>query len=57
MSKNWIYSKTIWLAAFQLAAGFTLVFMTQYPEIGWILTVKSLIDVVLRFLTDRPLSR
>ena len=54
MSKSWLHSKTIWLAAVQLAVGFTLVFTTQYPEVGWIVTLKSLLDVLLRFLTDKP---
>lgn len=53
--KNWWQSKTIWLAAIQLAVGFTLVFQTQYPELGWIVTLKSLLDVLLRFLTDKPI--
>lgn len=55
MNKKWFESKTIWLAAVQLAVGFTLVFTTQYPEIGWIVTLKSLLDVVLRFLTNKPI--
>ena len=55
-TKSWFQSKTIWLAAIQLAVGFALVFQSQYPELGWIVTVKSLLDVVLRFLSTKPIS-
>ena len=55
--KNWYYSKTLWLAALQFAFGGVMMLQAQYPEIGVLLLVKSVLDIFLRFLTSEPLKQ
>lgn len=53
---NWYKSRTIWFAILQAIAGIIVVFSTEYPEIGYIATAKSVIDILLRVVTTQPLS-
>jgi hypothetical protein len=56
MTKGWLQSKTFWLAIVQGAVGVVGVLATQYPEAGWALMAKSVLDVVLRKLTSKPIA-
>ena len=51
-----INSKTFWLAVVQALSGVLVVFATTYPQVGMLLVVKSVIDVVLRLLTYREID-
>jgi len=53
--KVWYKSKVIWLAVLQAVIGLTMVVSQQYPGIGVILTIKSVLDVILRVVTDLPI--
>lgn len=58
-SKNWYQSKTIWLAVLQGVIGVIVAVTTEYPElatVGWLVLVKSGLDVAIRLMTDKPLS-
>lgn len=54
--KGLLQSKTFWLAALQAIAYVLVVFSTSYPEVGWLLTAKSAVDIALRYFTTTPLS-
>ena len=53
--KNWFNSRTVWLAVIQFVIGGLVVIQAQYPELGFIVMVKSVLDMLLRILTDKPL--
>ena len=48
-------SKTFWLAVLQATAGAVVVFSTSYPTVGWLMVVKSGIDIIIRLYTTQPL--
>lgn len=52
--KSIFKSRTFWLAVAQAVLGAIVVFSTQYPDVGWLLTAKSVVDITLRFLTTQP---
>lgn len=54
--KKWYLSKTLWLAFLQAAAGILAAFILQFPEVALLLTGKSVVDVVLRFVTQAKLE-
>lgn len=52
--KNWYLSKTILLAILQGVSGVMLAFLANDPAlsgVGWFMTGKSFIDILLRFST------
>jgi hypothetical protein len=49
-------SKTFWLAIIQAIGGVVVVFETQYPAIGALIVIKSIIDISLRLITDLPIG-
>jgi len=55
-TKSFLYSKTFWIAIIQGVMGALFVFQTEYPEVGWIILVKSVLDVILRSVTKTKLS-
>lgn len=56
-AKSIFASKTFWLAVLQSVAGAFVIFGTSFPDwAGQLLIAKSLIDVVLRAATDKPVS-
>lgn len=55
--KNWYTSKTILLAVVQAVAGIILLIQTEFPEAGWALMAKSVIDIFLRFVSATPVAR
>ena len=54
--KNPLKSKTIILAAIQAALGLLVAFGTEYPEVGSIVVAKSLLDGLLRAVTNSPIG-
>lgn len=59
MTKSIFSSRTFWLAVAQLVAGIIAIAVAQDPElatVGWISIGKSVIDTILRFATDKPVS-
>lgn len=54
MSKSVFLSKTFLLAVLQAVAGLVMYFAGVYPEIGLLMQAKSVIDVIIRILTDKP---
>ena len=55
-TKNWYVSKTIWLAILQSVGAVIMIWAKMYPEIGWLLILKSVIDVILRDMTYKPIK-
>ena len=54
--KPWYQSKTIWVAVLQACVAVFVSISQSNPELGGILVMKSVADVVLRYLTDKPLA-
>lgn len=49
--KSILKSRTFWLAMTQAAIGLVAVLATSYPDVGALLVLKSLLDVILRYET------
>jgi len=54
--KQWWQSKTIQIAMIQAIIGIVVAFTSQYPEMGGLLMVKSVLDIILRTLTTEPVK-
>jgi len=54
--KSIFKSRTFWLAVVQAVLGAVVAVDFSQPTIGIAIIAKSVIDVVLRFLTDTPVS-
>jgi hypothetical protein len=54
--KNIFKSKVFWIAVVQGVIGVWAVLETSMPAVGWIVIVKSLLDVTLRFITTMPVG-
>lgn len=54
--KSWYKSKIIWIAIIQAIIGVVVIFMTQFPEVGAIAIAKSVLDIVVRLITDIPIE-
>jgi hypothetical protein len=54
--KGLLQSKTFWLALVQAVAGVIVVFSTSFPQVGWLVIAKSVVDVILRVYTSQPVS-
>jgi hypothetical protein len=54
--KSILSSRTFWLAVLQGLAGVLTVVATQHPELGFVLMLKSLVDVYLRSTTTTPVQ-
>lgn len=50
MKKPW-QSKTLWIALFQAVLGFVVVLESQYPTIGYVVVLKSALDIAIRMMT------
>ena len=57
MTKSLLGSKTFWLAVVQAAIAVVVVFDTQYPGVGVLMMLKSVLDIVLRIITTAPIDR
>ena len=51
--KNIIYSRTFWLAIAQMAVAVVVFYQTQFPLVGELLVLKSVLDIWLRMLTTQ----
>ncbi|MDI6808197.1 MAG: hypothetical protein QME66_04330 [Candidatus Eisenbacteria bacterium] len=49
-------SKTFWVAVLQAVAGVLVALPADNPELGGLMILKSLLDVVMRFLTKAPVT-
>jgi len=56
MEKSIFASKTFWLAVIQGAIGVVVAFSTAYPDVGYLIIAKSLLDVGLRAVTDTSVT-
>lgn len=56
-TKSLVTSKTFWIAVLQAVIGIIGIFSNTYPTTGWLLTLKSILDVVNRLYTDQPVGR
>jgi len=54
-SKKLLLSKTFWLAVLQAAIGIIIAIQAEMPALGWTASVKSILDIILRFATDKPI--
>lgn len=54
--KKWWTSNTLQVAAAQFLTALVVVLQTQYPEAGYLLMAKSLLDMWLRAKTDKPIN-
>lgn len=54
--KSFLKSKTIWLAVLQGIAGVVTVSITQYPTVGELLVLKSVLDIAVRFMTTEGIQ-
>lgn len=54
--KSIFHSKTFWLATIQAVAGVVTVFATTYPSVGFLLIVKSIVDMCLRMTTTTQVT-
>ena len=57
--KSIVTSRTFWLAIAQAVAGSAAALVSTDPAIrltGWLAVGKSVVDVVLRFMTTAPVS-
>lgn len=54
--KIWYKSKVVWLAIIQAIIGVVVVLGTQYPEIGYVAIGKSVLDILLRLITELPVG-
>lgn len=57
MGKKWWASKTMILAAVQMAGGILAAYMTQNPTWAYGATAKSTLDIILRLTTDKPVTK
>lgn len=54
--KSIFTSKVFWLAVLQALAGTLVIFETSYPTLGYLVIVKSVVDIVLRYYTTTPVN-
>jgi hypothetical protein len=56
--KYWYRSRTIWVAFLQGVIGVIVAFSSTHPElqtVGALATLKSALDIILRYLTTKPI--
>ena len=56
MEKNILSSKQFWVAVVQGLLGIAIVIANIQPELGYIVTAKSILDIILRMLTTQPVE-
>jgi hypothetical protein len=56
IEKNILTSKTFWLAILQGILGVVVVVSTSIPGVGWLMIVKTIIDIGIRMITAQPVS-
>jgi len=53
--KSWYRSKSIWIAILQGIGGIMVAVGTEYDQVGGFLVLKSLLDIIVRGITDAPI--
>lgn len=56
MSKKWYNSKTIQFAFLTGAIGISTAFATEFPEMGWLITLIGVLNGLLRLVTKDPIE-
>jgi hypothetical protein len=56
IEKNILTSKVFWVAILQGILGVVVVVSTSIPGVGWLMILKTIIDIALRMLTTQPVS-
>ncbi len=54
--KSIFTSKTFWFAVVQGVIGLVVVFESSYPGVGGLVIAKSVLDIILRYLTVQPVT-
>lgn len=54
--KKWYLSKTVILAVLQGVLGIIVAIGSQIPTVGWLMIVKSIIDVIIRGMTEESIK-
>lgn len=54
--KSILKSRVFWLALIQAAIGIVTVYINAFPDVGTLLVLKSLLDIVLRYETNTVIS-
>ena len=49
--KKWYLSKTVWLAVITFLIGGLMALQSSFPEMGWIIMGKAILDLLLRVIT------
>lgn len=55
--KTLLTSKTFWVAVIQAVAGIVVVALTELDMVGYIAMFKSVVDIILRLVTQQPINR
>ncbi len=56
--KRWYSSRTVWIAIVQGIVGIVTAILASNPElqtVGAVVTLKSALDIILRYLTTKPI--
>ena len=53
--KPWYKSKTIWIAILQGIVGIAVAVATEYQGLGYLMVVKSIVDVIVRYMTTESI--
>jgi hypothetical protein len=56
IAKNILLSKTVLVAILQGILGVILALGSQIETVGWLMVVKSVIDIALRAITTQPVK-
>jgi hypothetical protein len=54
--KSILKSRVFWLAIIQAAIGVLTVYSSAYPDVGTLLVLKSVLDIVLRYGTTTSIE-
>ena len=54
--KNIVKSRTFWVAVAQALAGVVVVFSTTYPEAGWLVILKSGLDIYIKLTSSSAVN-
>ncbi len=55
-AKSLFGSKVFWIAMAQAVIAVVIVFQGYYPDAGWLLMAKSMLDIALRMMTTKPIE-
>jgi hypothetical protein len=54
--KSIFYSRTFWVAVAQSVIGVWAVLESSMPNVGWVVVGKSVLDIILRFISTTPVK-